>query len=99
MSELSHHVNNFHPGMDVSNAPMLKEVASEREVNTRCLTLVSLLYLPDSSHLLPPKIYRYAQIIEMNTGLDLDQRNAGRNVFLLSVTFFSTVILSQGLHL
>ncbi|XP_023281663.1 glycine N-acyltransferase-like protein 3 isoform X1 [Seriola lalandi dorsalis] len=43
-------------GLDISHAAMLKEVSSEREVNNRCFTLVNLLYLPDSSHVLVPKV-------------------------------------------
>lgn len=43
-------------GMDVSHAPIVKEVSSQRGLNTRCLTLVYLLYMPDSSHLLSPKV-------------------------------------------
>ncbi|KAM9344601.1 glycine N-acyltransferase-like protein 3 [Symphorus nematophorus] len=43
-------------GFNFSHAPMLKEVASDREVNNRLYTLVHLLYLPDSSHLLTPAV-------------------------------------------
>ncbi|XP_051283578.1 glycine N-acyltransferase-like protein 3 [Dicentrarchus labrax] len=43
-------------GFDFSHAPMLKEVSSARDVNNRGYTLVRLLYLPDSSHLLPPAV-------------------------------------------
>ncbi|XP_044069193.1 glycine N-acyltransferase-like protein 3 [Siniperca chuatsi] len=43
-------------GFDISHAPMLKEVSSDSEVNSRVYTLVHLLYLPDSSHLLTPAI-------------------------------------------
>ncbi|KAF1375896.1 hypothetical protein PFLUV_G00224950 [Perca fluviatilis] len=41
-------------GFDISHTSMLKEVASDREVNNRCYTAVHLLYLPDSSLLLTP---------------------------------------------
>ncbi|XP_071337308.1 glycine N-acyltransferase-like protein 3 [Trachinotus anak] len=43
-------------GLDFSHAPLLKEVSSKRGVNNRCFTLVHLLYLPDSSHLLTPNV-------------------------------------------
>ncbi|XP_018522556.1 glycine N-acyltransferase-like protein 3 [Lates calcarifer] len=38
-------------GFDFSHAPMLKEVSSDRGVKHRCYTLVHLLYLPDTNHL------------------------------------------------
>ncbi|XP_040906419.1 glycine N-acyltransferase-like protein 3 [Toxotes jaculatrix] len=43
-------------GFDFSHAPMLKQVSSDRKVNNKCYTLVHLLYLPDSSHLLTPTV-------------------------------------------
>ncbi|XP_070771874.1 glycine N-acyltransferase-like protein 3 [Enoplosus armatus] len=43
-------------GFDISHAPLLKEVSSDREVNNRGYTSVHLLYLPDSSHLLTPAV-------------------------------------------
>ncbi|XP_070696743.1 glycine N-acyltransferase-like protein 3 [Pempheris klunzingeri] len=43
-------------GFDMSHAPLLREVSSDREVNNRGYTLVHLLYLPDSSHLLTPAV-------------------------------------------
>ena len=44
---------------------MLKEVSSDIEVNNRGYTLVHLMYLPDTSHLLSPEVDRYSQIIKM----------------------------------
>ncbi|XP_033956966.1 glycine N-acyltransferase-like protein 3 [Pseudochaenichthys georgianus] len=41
-------------GFDISHAPILKEVSSNRGINNRCYTVVRLLYLPDSTHLLKP---------------------------------------------
>ncbi|XP_039994883.1 glycine N-acyltransferase-like protein 3 isoform X2 [Xiphias gladius] len=43
-------------GCDFSHAPMFKELSSERCVNSKCYTLVHLLYLPDISHLLTPTV-------------------------------------------
>ncbi|XP_038592890.1 glycine N-acyltransferase-like protein 3 [Micropterus salmoides] len=43
-------------GFDISHAPMLKQVSSDRNVNNRGYVLVHLLYLPDSSHLLTPAV-------------------------------------------
>ncbi|XP_010790346.1 LOW QUALITY PROTEIN: glycine N-acyltransferase-like protein 3 [Notothenia coriiceps] len=39
---------------DISHAPILKEVSSNRGINNRCYTAVRLLYLPDSTHLFKP---------------------------------------------
>ncbi|KAI4813305.1 hypothetical protein KUCAC02_024637 [Chaenocephalus aceratus] len=44
----------FVGGFDISHAPILKEVSSNRGINNRCYTVVRLLYLPDSTHLLKP---------------------------------------------
>ncbi|KAK1905768.1 Glycine N-acyltransferase-like protein 3 [Dissostichus eleginoides] len=41
-------------GFDISHAPILKEVSSNRGINNQCYTAVRLLYLPDSTHLLKP---------------------------------------------
>lgn len=43
-------------GFDISHAPLLKEVSSYKEVKCRGFTLVRLMYLPDSSHLLAPAV-------------------------------------------
>ncbi|XP_073337871.1 glycine N-acyltransferase-like protein 3 [Pagrus major] len=43
-------------GFDFSHASMLKEVSSDIEVNNRSYTLVHLLYLPDTNHLLSPEV-------------------------------------------
>ncbi|XP_059215937.1 uncharacterized protein LOC131993889 [Centropristis striata] len=45
-------------GFDISHAIMLKEVSSEEKVNKKCTNVMRLLYLPDSSHLLPPAVDR-----------------------------------------
>ncbi|XP_060895405.1 glycine N-acyltransferase-like protein 3 [Labrus mixtus] len=45
-------------GFDFSHAPMLKEVAAEREVNHKFYTLVHLMYLPDIGSLLAPEVDR-----------------------------------------
>uniref|UniRef100_A0A3B4GNG8 Glycine N-acyltransferase-like protein n=1 Tax=Pundamilia nyererei TaxID=303518 RepID=A0A3B4GNG8_9CICH len=51
------HVNTFHStGLDVSHAPMLKQVSSDRRVNHKVYTLVHLLYLPDTNHLHMPVV-------------------------------------------
>ncbi|CAI5653748.1 glycine N-acyltransferase-like protein 3 isoform X3 [Oreochromis niloticus] len=41
-------------GLDVSHAPMLKQVSSDRRVNHKVYTSVHLLYLPDTNHLHMP---------------------------------------------
>ncbi|KAK5853810.1 hypothetical protein PBY51_014934 [Eleginops maclovinus] len=41
-------------GFDISHAPILKEVSSNRGINNRYYTAVHLLYLPDSTHLVTP---------------------------------------------
>ncbi|KAL3972229.1 collagen type X alpha [Sarotherodon galilaeus] len=41
-------------GLDVSHAPMLKQVCSDRRVNHKVYTSVHLLYLPDTNHLHMP---------------------------------------------
>nr|XP_024660432.1 glycine N-acyltransferase-like protein 3 isoform X1 [Maylandia zebra]XP_024660434.1 glycine N-acyltransferase-like protein 3 isoform X1 [Maylandia zebra] len=43
-------------GLDVSHAPMLKQVSSDRRVNHKVYTLVHLLYLPDANHLHMPVV-------------------------------------------
>ncbi|XP_037638309.1 glycine-N-acyltransferase-like protein 3 isoform X2 [Sebastes umbrosus] len=43
-------------GYDISHVPMLKEVSAGIEVNNQGHVPVHLLYLPDSSHLLPPAV-------------------------------------------
>uniref|UniRef100_A0A3Q2X3G4 Glycine N-acyltransferase-like protein n=1 Tax=Haplochromis burtoni TaxID=8153 RepID=A0A3Q2X3G4_HAPBU len=43
-------------GLDVSHAPMLKQVSSDRRVNHKVYTLVHLLYLPDTNHLHMPVV-------------------------------------------
>nr|XP_024660435.1 glycine N-acyltransferase-like protein 3 isoform X3 [Maylandia zebra] len=46
----------FMIGLDVSHAPMLKQVSSDRRVNHKVYTLVHLLYLPDANHLHMPVV-------------------------------------------
>ncbi|XP_076747940.1 glycine N-acyltransferase-like protein 3 isoform X1 [Maylandia zebra] len=43
-------------GLDVSQAPMLKQVSSDRRVNHKVYTLLHLLYLPDANHLHMPVV-------------------------------------------
>ncbi|XP_024660435.2 glycine N-acyltransferase-like protein 3 isoform X2 [Maylandia zebra] len=46
----------FMIGLDVSQAPMLKQVSSDRRVNHKVYTLLHLLYLPDANHLHMPVV-------------------------------------------
>lgn len=43
-------------GFDFSHAPILKEVSSDKKVNSRVYTLVHLMHLPDISCLLTPAV-------------------------------------------
>lgn len=49
-------------GLDITYAPMLKEVCSEKKVNITQFTLVRLMYLPDSTHLPTSTLVRYSQV-------------------------------------
>lgn len=43
----------YRAGLDMAHTSMVKEVSSQRKVNTRTFTVVHLMYLIDSHHLLP----------------------------------------------